>query len=590
MKNQSTESLVFVSLTFLASIGVFFLMLQHPATVGMQQNLLLACLAAVVFLEMLSPLLPRFGSLSASIGIYTFLLLRVGVEASVLMAFAATGLRMLIRDRGPWLLRLFSPFERSLSVSIAGILFSYFSEAPIAKIGVVDVFLTAAALFVINAFLEGMAAGLTLLSEEQRTWFKIRYRTFPLSFVAALLGGLAIFFYPENLPAAFLILLSLFALQFAMGILIKLEVRGEVKVPAMQYFEKVQTERNTFAKQSETLRIQLEQKSFELNTLLEFGQKIGAILTLDHAFAVVLEILKKLFHYQSCIVFFAETSAGEIKFRSKRSSSPWVETYQILDVKLGENIVGVSARDGSGYLVDSWRYREPGLLFENERSAMAVPLIVGQQVQGVLYVGSANEGSFTEGDLQLLTTLAYQVAIVLLYAESYESTVKMATTDGLTSLYTHRYFQERLSEEVRRSERYHQPLSFILLDLDNFKTYNDTLGHTEGDELLKSTSQILKECTRENDVVCRYGGDEFAILLLETTKETALSIASRIREALDKRLNSVPGVRVTASLGVASFPEDASTKADLFLQADKALYQSKNSGRNRVIAAARHAG
>ncbi len=156
-------------------------------------------------------------------------------------------------------------------------------------------------------------------------------------------------------------------------------------------------------------------------------------------------------------------------------------------------------------------------------------------------------------------------------------------TDEVTGLYDRRFFSVRLEEEVARSHRFGHPLSLVLLDLDGFKTVNDELGHLAGDETLRSVGEILLKNSRGIDVVCRYGGDEFAVLLVETPRAGAGLYAERIREILSADACS-RGWQVPASFGIASLPEDVRSADDLVRAADEALYAAKRAGKNCVAA------
>jgi len=163
---------------------------------------------------------------------------------------------------------------------------------------------------------------------------------------------------------------------------------------------------------------------------------------------------------------------------------------------------------------------------------------------------------------------------------------ELAVKDGLTSLYNHRHFQEALAQELSRSNRYGKQCSVVFMDVDNFKNYNDSHGHPEGDRLLKSLSQILVSHLRCTDLAARYGGEEFVLLLPETAKEGALRIAEGVRLRVEEEpfpgRERQPLGRVTVSLGVASYPEDGADAAALLACADQLLYRAKHEGRNRV--------
>jgi diguanylate cyclase (GGDEF)-like protein len=173
-------------------------------------------------------------------------------------------------------------------------------------------------------------------------------------------------------------------------------------------------------------------------------------------------------------------------------------------------------------------------------------------------------------------------------AEANSRLGQLAVTDGLTGLYNHRHFHERLTLEVERSQRSGLPLSLLMLDVDNFKLFNDTFGHPSGDEVLRQLARVLSDTRRANDVVARYGGEEFAVILVDTPKFTAAKVAERVRERIyehDFTEAAARAGRISASLGVATFPDDGADAEALVRAADTALYAAKRAGRNRVVLA-----
>ncbi len=169
---------------------------------------------------------------------------------------------------------------------------------------------------------------------------------------------------------------------------------------------------------------------------------------------------------------------------------------------------------------------------------------------------------------------------------------QLALTDGLTGLYNHRHFHERLGLEVERSQRNGLPLSLVMIDVDRFKQLNDTYGHPAGDEVLRQLARVLTDTRRANDVVARYGGEEFAVILVDTAKITAGRVAERIRERVAEHdiSEAVAAVgkgrarlSITISLGVATFPEDGADAGALVRAADNALYAAKRAGRDRIV-------
>jgi len=173
-------------------------------------------------------------------------------------------------------------------------------------------------------------------------------------------------------------------------------------------------------------------------------------------------------------------------------------------------------------------------------------------------------------------------------AEANARLAQLAVTDGLTGLYNHRHFHERLTLEVERSQRSGLPLSLLMLDVDHFKLFNDTYGHPSGDEVLRQLARVLADTRRANDVVARYGGEEFAVILVDTAKFTAAKVAERVRERVYSNDFSEAAPRagkLSVSIGVATFPDDGADAEALVRSADTALYAAKRSGRNRVVLA-----
>ena len=177
------------------------------------------------------------------------------------------------------------------------------------------------------------------------------------------------------------------------------------------------------------------------------------------------------------------------------------------------------------------------------------------------------------------------LAKYLIKSRDFEYQYKLATIDGLTELYNHRYFQETLKNQIEIAKRYEQSFSLIIVDIDHFKKFNDTYGHQAGDAVLKQVAQTLKKNCRTTDIVCRYGGEEMSIILPNTSTEEALFNAKRINKAVAEKefqLNSTETGKVTISVGVATFPNNAETPQELIEFADRGLYYAKEHGRNQV--------
>jgi len=217
-----------------------------------------------------------------------------------------------------------------------------------------------------------------------------------------------------------------------------------------------------------------------------------------------------------------------------------------------------------------------------------MPLWIRGVMHGVLGIASHTPTRVAPEDMELLQAMANQIAIGIENAMLFTEVSNAAIIDGLTGLHNHRYFQERLEEEWARCLRFGGECSLIMLDLDHFKIYNDLFGHVAGDEVLKKVGQVLRDYTRQVDICCRYGGEEFAVILPHTDSIGAYETAERLRQAIEAALALESGdgsINLTVSLGVASWPNDGLSREELIRRADIALSQAKERGRNQTCLA-----
>ncbi len=215
----------------------------------------------------------------------------------------------------------------------------------------------------------------------------------------------------------------------------------------------------------------------------------------------------------------------------------------------------------------------------NTDEFVVIPLKAHDKVVGVILADNIfNRKPITDEDIKMLTMFANQAGLAIENSMLYEQALLRAHTDSLTQLWNHGYFQHILQEltEKAKSQKPPQHISLLLIDIDDFKKYNDQHGHQKGDEILKAISHILKEQCRKMDFVCRYGGEEFAIILPNTNKNEAIATAERIRKTVENA--QLP----TLSIGIATFPDDAQSKPELIELADSALYRAKRKGKNRA--------
>jgi diguanylate cyclase (GGDEF)-like protein len=227
---------------------------------------------------------------------------------------------------------------------------------------------------------------------------------------------------------------------------------------------------------------------------------------------------------------------------------------------------------------------QAGLLTEAQHFLLA-PLHLGGRLNGVLKLDRQRE-PFSEEDRELAFIFASQAAVTLEHARLYTLHRRLATTDGLTGLYNHRYFQERLALELEKAERTGKPLSLALTDIDHFKGFNDTFGHQEGDVVLRKVADLVRDKVRQGqDVVARYGGEEFVVILPECDVVEARQVMDRLREHCATTMvgGSGPEARaITISIGLCTYPQGAKEQRELIHVADSALYKAKHAGRNQV--------
>ena len=221
------------------------------------------------------------------------------------------------------------------------------------------------------------------------------------------------------------------------------------------------------------------------------------------------------------------------------------------------------------------------------KSQLIVPFEVDPMGEMALLATSTTSEHFDEVATNVLSTLQGHVHGALSNARKYDSIRRQVVTDHLTRLYNRRFFMNRAEEELSRSLRNQQPLSLVILDIDHFKHFNDSYGHATGDRVLQVVAGVMQQHVRKSDICSRHGGEEFGMLLPNTPGDNASFMANRLRRTLAETrytgLGLPSDVNITISMGVATCPRDATTVAELFELADKALYQAKADGRDRVI-------
>lgn len=380
---------------------------------------------------------------------------------------------------------------------------------------------------------------------------------------------------------AFLILI--FLLCFYLVHLYNKSLRGElhcINIDSQRHEEQLNLLTNKDKNLQERNR-QLEQGLNETATIYEYVKKLGSTMDFGEAISTL----------ENTLITLCPFSSGRIILIEDRNISkvyclPSTSSYE-MDLKEYErNLVLRMLRNPQTLLYEKGKLSPLGTFPRNVETLLTLPLVVEKQLLGII----------TLENLPLTITdkihfIALQFAMEVKKTQLYEKVKELSTIDGLTGLYLRRHFMELLSNELDRGYRQHQPLSFLMVDVDYFKRYNDEYGHLVGDLILKEIGRILKEKSREIDILCRYGGDEFTLALPRTAIKDANIVAERLRRAVNEHLFHIAKeqFQVAISIGVSSCnPRDmqldgiAQTIIDA---ADKALYQAKSQGRNRVVLA-----
>lgn len=380
--------------------------------------------------------------------------------------------------------------------------------------------------------------------------------------------------------------------QGNLDIRIKIETGDELEWLGTEFNNMAQSlgektkEAREYSAKVEKTNTQLDQNILQLYTLYNVSKVAASTLEVDKLFNQVVEKIDQGLSLHRINVMLVDDNRTEM---SIVAGIGMPERAMDIRVRLGEGVYGRAAITGQVEIVNDVanhsRFTPVEGLDDGISSIICVPFKGKDRVLGLLNAYRLEGGVFNEADLELLAAVSSQVGMALENARLFQETQTLAITDGMTSLYNHRYFQKRLAEELDRANRYKRPLSLIMIDLDFFKHYNDAHGHPQGDELLRSFSAILKKTIRDSDIASRYGGEEFVVILPETGVEFAFATAERVRKAVET--NDFPGGetqpcgRVTVSMGVSSYTEGMSVD-ELMKSADIALYRAKEEGRNRV--------
>ncbi|MBI5893406.1 MAG: diguanylate cyclase [Deltaproteobacteria bacterium] len=348
---------------------------------------------------------------------------------------------------------------------------------------------------------------------------------------------------------------------------------------------------NEMAASMEEARKELDRRLLELYTLYHISKVLNTSFETEQLLVRIVTDIGNNLNIHRVMIMMLDEKTQELY---PASFTDFVKEGGLHDFRrrVGQGLYGLAAQNGMPRLIRDVD-AEPNLSKEDAispdiRSIIVAPFGVRNKILGLLCAFKNRPETFEWHDLELFTTVAEHIAVSMENVRLYQETKLQAITDGLTGLYNHRFFRANLTVEIERASRYGHKLSLIILDIDHFKNYNDAHGHPQGDELLRGVAEFLRKGIRESDFACRYGGEEFAVILPETGKDAALALAERIRKNIAEHpfpfRETQPMGTISVSAGVAAFPADSKNIDDLIKKADKALYRAKDEGRNRVYA------
>jgi diguanylate cyclase (GGDEF)-like protein len=307
---------------------------------------------------------------------------------------------------------------------------------------------------------------------------------------------------------------------------------------------------------------------------------IGQIFDLKTLYEETIHEIRKSFGYSNISIFEIDREGNPIL--KSYSGYEEVDLNEIAKDLRNTKLTGEVLKTFEPLIIPDVQ-KEPRYVGDKSKpkSEAIIPLVIKNKIVGLLDVEM--EGRFSLGmeDLHTLTLLGEYIAMALNNAHLYRETRRLAIEDEMTGIYNYRYFREIMNQELKRRKETKDKLSLLMIDIDNFKKLNDTYGHIKGDEVLKKVSLIIKENARKNDIVTRYGGDEFVIILWNINKDDARVLGERIRKRVKKELKDFD-FPLTLSIGISTYPEDGKKIGILLDKVDKALYRAKSKGKDRI--------
>ncbi len=317
--------------------------------------------------------------------------------------------------------------------------------------------------------------------------------------------------------------------------------------------------------------------SIRLHQILDASREFSESLNLSYVLGAVRASTLAIGGYDRVVVWLIDDAQKRLE-----DSEGSVDTQTSDLTAAVQGLAGRAAKTGRIKLEGPTGQVRLSDLSEIPICAIAIPLIVGARVVGVLEARHTKAQAATREVVEVLEMLATHAATAIESARLHEVIEQRSNVDALTRLLNRRRLDEDLDAECKRCARYGRPLAFVMLDVDHFKAFNDSHGHPQADAALQALATVITSCMRTTDTAYRYGGEEFCVLLRETTAADAMHFAERLRQRIEQRFTADGLVGITASLGVADFSAETAEPSTLVEAADAAMYESKHTGRNRV--------
>lgn len=551
------RNLIYILYSWLTIISGYYLLFAsyYPAMIDQWRQYAIFIILAILS-EWLVISLPH-GNLSVgfSVVLAAFLLFDTIATAWISAISIIISNVLLNKDKDSFRLTLFNGAQYIISTFVAGYLYNFFGGATQNKLSV-DNGIPIVAFIVIYFMVNHILVNLYVIplmrkytTAMWRTTLKLDFYTY---LVSTPIGLLMVQTYRGiGIIGAILLFSTVLVLSYLIRVLMKLEIQNK-----------------------------------ELDALYQVAKSLGKSLEMKKTLYLIMQETKRAINFHTGIIYLWHEEKGVLTPASVLS--PYKKNLRDIGYKLGEGLIGSVAENMEPAFISDTKHdlslrNSPGVT-QFLRSVMAVPLIVENKINGVMLIGKKEPGVFNEKHLQLLTILGGQAAVAMANALLYKQIKDQSITDGLTQLFNHRLFYQKVTEEFERAKRYSSIFSLIMMDIDNFKKFNDSYGHLIGDSALKLVSKIIKENIRSVDIACRYGGEEFAILLPETSNKQAVIVAERIKSSIANTIMDINDLKlkVTVSVGVTTYPNDSQDLTELVDRVDQALYFSKENGKDKV--------